>query len=570
MHKSSLPSLGFGVGYRLGLDHYVTRPDSTVEWLEVMTDQFIPSRASQREKLRRLAEAPYVLVPHGVGLSLASLSPMQAAYVRDTCDVVRRVRPPWFTDHLGFSRLRAHALPSLFPPYRDDASARRVAARIRHLQEATGTTFLFENLATLADPGGAVDEPEYMNRIAESADCGMLLDLMNLRSRCHALGRNPYHFVDALDLDRVVQVHVAGGRWENGLLQDTHSEKVDQQTWDLLTYLSSKTHVNGVLLEWDAGYPASEDEIADHIESELDAARLAVGTPSTQLPDRIADRRLSADPAPRISPMSFDGQGQLEASFDGAYATIGHEAQAEGLPAPAAPLPATEAFEACSQHDQQVLREFLSQRWAKRLEFLAAPFRASIHYLAQAHGWDRERVGRSLDATFPRLSSDEERLGFRCSETHRFRDFVSGVARQLQDPVLGHLISYEATLELLTLRSTEELPRAAVPTLSLSTHAALFQAPFDVVSLHTALGDPDTGTATMSALLGGIREQNTDVRVAIVAPPDGGVSIYQMDAQSFDRLRRLTGAETGREPAQQDVPDSFLESALSAGIVTAS
>lgn len=572
MNKKDLPTLGVGLGYRRDLDEYVNRPDSTVEWLEVVTDEFIPLAPSHRQDLDRLVDASFPLVPHGVGLSLGSVSPMDESYIQQVQELVSAVRPPWFTDHLGFGRLAVHALPSLFPPYRDRESANRVADRIRLLQDKTDTPFLFENLAVLADPAGPISEPEYINAITDRADCGILLDVMNLRSRCHAFGVNPYAFIDELDVDRVVQVHVAGGRWVDGLLYDTHSEPADEQTWDLLAYLASKTSINAVLLEWDADYPETEEDKFDRIESEFSAARRALAQAEVIRAEGPRER-LNVTSDAQLFPLHLTSQTHLEQAFEGAYRSLQRKA---GLKYPNDADGFLEVFDSLAEADRDTLENFLAERWSKRFEFLAAPFANTMRYLAVFHEMPTERVGIYLDSTFPRVVAGEQQVGFRVSETNRFVEFAEALGAHLHDPVLGYLAAYEAQVELVTLQARENADiqegsdldadahsQGGAGTLSLSPRARLFKAPYDVPRLHRGLenGDPVDALRDITKSFAG------EKFYAVVAPAEGeAIAVFEIGSDAFLKLNEIVRT-SDINPDSELLNDPVVRTAIKAKIL---
>src|SRR5207253_8114331 len=78
------------------------------------------------------------------------------------------------------------------------------------------------------------NEVGLMNAITEHGCYGQLLDLHNLY--CNALNHD-FDAVSAIDhikLDRVIEIHVAGGRWQDGYWMDTHDGRVPAPVWELL------------------------------------------------------------------------------------------------------------------------------------------------------------------------------------------------------------------------------------------------------------------------------------------------------------------------------------------------
>jgi uncharacterized protein (UPF0276 family) len=113
--------------------------------------------------------------------------------------------------------------------------------------------FLLENSAYYfpdlpADPGW--DEIVFLNRLVEQSSCGLLLDLFNLH--CNSVNHS-FDLIDALArlrLDRVVEVHVAGGRLHDGFLLDSHCAAVPEPVWSALEWLVPRApNLGGVVYE---------------------------------------------------------------------------------------------------------------------------------------------------------------------------------------------------------------------------------------------------------------------------------------------------------------------------------
>ena len=57
-----------------------------------------------------------------------------------------------------------------------------------------------------------------------------------------------------------VYVHVIGGRFENGVLVDSHSDRTPDVVWEMLGWVARRVNggLKGVLIEWDEGFPSFE------------------------------------------------------------------------------------------------------------------------------------------------------------------------------------------------------------------------------------------------------------------------------------------------------------------------
>ena len=122
------------------------------------------------------------------------------------------------------------------------------------IQQRYGVNFLLENpahyLPDLPADQAIGDEFGLMNRITGLSGCGQLLDLHNLWCNAVNFRFDPMAALDQVRLDRVGEIHVAGGSWSDGFYMDAHNGRVPEPVWDLLEHtLSRAPTVRGVVFE---------------------------------------------------------------------------------------------------------------------------------------------------------------------------------------------------------------------------------------------------------------------------------------------------------------------------------
>ncbi len=133
-------------------------------------------------------------------------------------------------------------------------AARLVAARSAEMQQRYGVPFALENPAHYltvlpADPEVG-DDCGLMRAIVDEGGCFQLLDLHNVY--CNSINHHfdPYEAIDRMPLDRVLEIHVAGGSWQDGFWMDAHNGRVPEPVWELLEYtLPRTTNTAGVVFE---------------------------------------------------------------------------------------------------------------------------------------------------------------------------------------------------------------------------------------------------------------------------------------------------------------------------------
>ncbi|MEU4538479.1 DUF692 domain-containing protein [Streptosporangium sp. NPDC023825] len=273
---TGLPALGSGLGHRVELAEAIEAHAGRIDWLEVITERYLFAPADERERLEELVRL-FPVVPHGVELSIGSEREPDGAYVEALAALVADIGAPWFSDHLCFTRTERVDVGLLVPLPRTREVARRLGRRARRVQEAVGRPFLLENITYYVDLATPLTEAQFITEVMEHCECGLLLDLANLDINARNHGFDPLGFLDAIPLERVVQVHLAGGVGVDGdgdgdggrLSLDSHGAAIPDRVWDLLAELVSRTHVNATLVERDQNFP---DDFGDLL-AEIDRAR---------------------------------------------------------------------------------------------------------------------------------------------------------------------------------------------------------------------------------------------------------------------------------------------------------
>ena len=121
------------------------------------------------------------------------------------------------------------------------------------------------NIAALVSwPEDELTEAQFLAELVERTGVLLLLDVANLYTAQVNFGLDPIAALDALPLDRVGYVHVAGGVLRDGIWHDTHAHAVSQEILHILAALSERAALPGVMLERDDAYP-SDAELAAEI-----------------------------------------------------------------------------------------------------------------------------------------------------------------------------------------------------------------------------------------------------------------------------------------------------------------
>ena len=254
--------LGHGIGLRS--KHYgrflEERPD--VEWVEAISENHLAPGGRPNavlEKVRR--DVPVVL--HGVSLAIGSVDPLDARHLKALRALVQRIEPAYVSDHLCWGRHQGRYAHDLLPlPFTEEA-LRLVVDRVRTVQDVLQRQILLENVSSYVQfEESTMTEWEFVRRVAEEADCGILLDVNNIYVSARNHGFDPLDYLAGIPADRVGQLHLAGHSDKGSYLLDTHDAEVPDSVWDLYRAALRKLGRVPALVEWDDHVPPLEEVIA--------------------------------------------------------------------------------------------------------------------------------------------------------------------------------------------------------------------------------------------------------------------------------------------------------------------
>jgi hypothetical protein len=249
------PFLGVGVGLRpVHYGEIFERAHAGtlgVDWFEILSENYmVPGGKPLRMLADVCALRPVVL--HGVSLNVGSVDALDARYLDELALLERRTAPRWLSDHLCWTGVGGHPLHDLIPlPYCDEA-VRHVAERVRRVQDRLGRRIALENVSSyLAFARDEMSEHEFLVRVCEEADCGILLDINNVFVSAHNHGFDARAYLDAIPGERVFQIHLAGHSEAPPLLIDTHDHPVRDEVWQLYEHVLARIGPVSTSIEWD-------------------------------------------------------------------------------------------------------------------------------------------------------------------------------------------------------------------------------------------------------------------------------------------------------------------------------
>lgn len=262
-NRWGLPDLGVGVGLRTV--HFGTilaqKPD--VDWFEILSENFMDTGGRPLYILDQVAER-YPVALHGVSMSIGSTDPLNFDYLSKLKALAERVRAHWVSDHLCWTGVMGRNTHDLLPmPYTEEA-LRHTASRVKQVQDFLERPLVLENPSSYMEfAASSINEWDFLARLAEETDCGLLLDVNNVYVSSFNHGFDPDIYIDALPADRVVQYHVAGHTNKGTHIIDTHSDHALERVWELYRRAWARTGATATLYEWDENIPEFDVLLAE-------------------------------------------------------------------------------------------------------------------------------------------------------------------------------------------------------------------------------------------------------------------------------------------------------------------
>lgn len=277
---TSFPTLGFGLGLRPKHYPHIFEHWPEVDWFEIISENFMDTDGRPRRNLERIRER-YPVAMHGVALSIGTVDPLNSEYLKKLKALTRWLEPAWITDHVCWTGIAHKNTHDLLPvPYTEEA-LKHIVTRIRQVQDMLERPLALENPSTYLEfKTSHIPESEFIARMAEESGCNLLLDVNNVYVTCYNHRLDPKAYIDALPLDKVIQIHLSGHSNMDTHIIDTHDDHVVDEVWSLYKYVVHQSgRIPNTMVEWDDRIPAW-----DVLYAELGKAKAAAASASNYAP----------------------------------------------------------------------------------------------------------------------------------------------------------------------------------------------------------------------------------------------------------------------------------------------
>lgn len=250
-----LPNLGLGLGLRSRHFNHILQHQPKVDWLEVISENFMDSGGRPFHVLSQIAEM-YPVVMHGVSLSIGSTDPLDFNYLTRLKNLAQKINPVWVSDHLCWTGVLNVNTHDLLPVPLNEESLQHICERIRTVQDFLERPLILENPSTyLTFQHSTINEWDFLRYMTEETGCGLLLDVNNVYVSSFNNEFDPVTYIEGLPHDCIVQMHLAGHQHCGNFIIDTHDREVTSKVWKLFRLAWQLTGGVATLLEWDSAIP---------------------------------------------------------------------------------------------------------------------------------------------------------------------------------------------------------------------------------------------------------------------------------------------------------------------------
>ncbi len=251
--------LGIGIGLRIPHYDHILSKKPTVDWFEIISENYMVDGGRPLEILDRILEQ-YRVVQHGVSMYFGSADPLNREHLKRLKALVKRTKTPFLSDHLCWGSVDGTYSHDLLPMPYTFAAARVTAQRIRQARDYLEVPICVENVSSYAEfHQSEMTEWEFLTEVVERADCGILLDVNNIYVSSKNHNFNPLDYLDNIPHHRVGQIHIAGHSKFEKYILDTHDHPVLDPVWKLYARAIEHCGATSTLLEWDAHIPSFEE-----------------------------------------------------------------------------------------------------------------------------------------------------------------------------------------------------------------------------------------------------------------------------------------------------------------------
>jgi uncharacterized protein len=253
-----------GVGWRHPHHAALLQQRPALDFIEVHSENFFAPGGATLALLRE-GRAHYPVSLHGVGLSLGSAAGIDPWHLDQLARLAHAIDPVRVSDHASFARGPGLHAADLLPVPMTHTALAVMCANVSQVQDRLQRPIAVENLSAYVQWREAdMDEPEFLNTLAQRTGCQLLVDVNNiyvnaLNAQRRGETTEPLgdcqRWLDAVQPRHVAELHLAGHVDCGDIVIDDHGSRVHDAVWALYSHAVRRFGAVPTLIEWDTDLP---------------------------------------------------------------------------------------------------------------------------------------------------------------------------------------------------------------------------------------------------------------------------------------------------------------------------
>jgi uncharacterized protein (UPF0276 family) len=241
-----LPETGVGMIYLPGLESLMESHFRLLDVIEIEPqtlwynkDAKCDSFVFNLDQTRILQEYPGNKLIHSVGFPVGGTVLPGNANFKLLNEHASLINPLWISEHLSFNTVEENGklinTNFLLPPLQTKEGIDVAVKAINHFKSKIQLAFAFETgVNYLSKKNYELQDGHFVSEIAARADCFILLDLHNIMANQINGRQSVDEFISQLPLERVCEIHIAGGFFHNNYYLDGHSGISSNELFEIL------------------------------------------------------------------------------------------------------------------------------------------------------------------------------------------------------------------------------------------------------------------------------------------------------------------------------------------------
>ncbi|MEO1289265.1 MAG: DUF692 family multinuclear iron-containing protein [Chloroflexota bacterium] len=245
-----LPALGIGITYSSAVVPILQKVPELVDIIEFEPQTAWIETGRQDHPYKPIPDIldyidayPSHTLVHGIGTPVGGTVMPELTQIELLRKVIKRLNPPWFSDHLSFNQTGQFRTGFFLPPRQTVDGIAMSVRSIKYLQEMLEIPIAVETGVNYFKPReDELPDGYFVQRVVTEANCGILLDLHNILANQINGRQSVDDFLAMIPKERVWELHVAGGLEMDGFYLDAHSGAISNLLLDIVREVIPRLH----------------------------------------------------------------------------------------------------------------------------------------------------------------------------------------------------------------------------------------------------------------------------------------------------------------------------------------